>query len=36
MNEMKKALLTGERALFQSKNLKIADSIFEKGELMYV
>ena len=32
MNEIKEALLTGERALFQSKNLKIADSVFEDGE----
>lgn len=32
MNEIKEALLTGERALFQSTNLKIVDSVFEDGE----
>ncbi len=32
MNENREALLTGERALFKSKYLKVVDSVFENGE----
>lgn len=32
MNEIKQALLTGERALFKAENLKISDSVFADGE----
>ena len=32
MQEITRAFLTGERALFASENLKITDSIFDAGE----
>ena len=32
MKEMHQEFLTGERALFQGKNLKIYDTIFDDGE----
>ncbi|MBQ6660429.1 MAG: DUF3737 family protein [Lachnospiraceae bacterium] len=32
MNEIRQQLLTGERALFGSRNLLVADSVFDKGE----
>lgn len=32
VNEIREVLLTGERALFKSKHLKVVDSVFEEGE----
>ncbi len=32
MNKIRQQLLTGERALFGSRNLLVADSVFDKGE----
>ncbi|MCF0216576.1 MAG: DUF3737 family protein [Fibrobacteraceae bacterium] len=32
MNEAKQQILTGERALYQSRNLKVVDCVFEDGE----
>ena len=32
MKEIHQEFLTGERALFQGKNLKIYDTIFDDGE----
>ena len=33
MKEIHQEFLTGERALFQGKNLKIYDTIFDDGEI---
>lgn len=30
VNEIREVLLTGERALFKSKHLKVVDSVFEE------
>ena len=32
MREIRQEILKGERALFQGKNLKIYDTIFDDGE----